>query len=192
MQRGLHEALQAQEVNATQQQQQQNMLPEKRAGISRQAVLSQSEAGERLWDAEAMLKAQPDLEAAKCCCVEVEQQGCLQLWVTCKIWYNCVVTDKPLSPPVCGGRGRPPEPLHCDEAAAVYEALTNQSYICPAVLRGTAAVHLLISLSPFVSAMAATVTLCVWHNMVPLRELLLACMLGSPMPGQMLLCASAF
>lgn len=73
MQRGLREALQAQQVGATPQQQQQKTLREQRAGISRQAVLSQSEAGERLWDAEAMLKAQPDLEAAKCCCVEVRQ-----------------------------------------------------------------------------------------------------------------------
>ena len=71
MQRGLREALQAQEVSATPQQQQQTTLREQRAGISRQAVLSQSEAGERLWDAEAMLKVQPELEAAKCCCVEV-------------------------------------------------------------------------------------------------------------------------
>lgn len=50
------------------------MLPEERGAISRHAVLNQSRVGQELYNAEAMLRAQPVLQAAKCCCIEVQQQ----------------------------------------------------------------------------------------------------------------------
>lgn len=72
LQRGLEAAHKAEaEEEKTAAQQQQQMLPEGRAGLPRHALPDQSAVGQSLYDAEAMLKAQPNLEAAKCCCVEV-------------------------------------------------------------------------------------------------------------------------
>ena len=62
--------MQAQQGKAAAQQA--RTLPEQRQAIPRQLVLNQSQLGVMVHDAEAMLKAQPELEAAKCCYVEVQ------------------------------------------------------------------------------------------------------------------------
>lgn len=64
-------ALDMQEQQGKAPAQQAHVLSEQRPAIPRQPVLKESQLGEMAYNAEAMLKSQPELEAAKCCCVEV-------------------------------------------------------------------------------------------------------------------------